>query len=165
MARVYISVGSNIDRHINICAGLNALKQRYGKLQLSSVYETKAVGFDGDPFFNLVVALDTGESPQAINRFLKAVEDMQERKRQQEKFSPRTLDMDLLLYGDKQMDQPGLKIPHEDIFKYAFVLEPLAEIAPEIIYPGETKTFAKLWRNYKAEKQFSNANIIDWQIF
>lgn len=165
MAKVYISVGSNIDRHINIYAGLNALKQRYGKLQLSSVYETEAVGFDGDPFFNLVVAFDTDESPQAINQFLKAVENMQGREHQQEKFSPRTLDMDLLLYGDKQMDQPGLKIPREEIFEYAFVLEPLAEIAPEMVCPGETKTFAELWQTYQAEKQSSKANIVDWQIF
>lgn len=164
MVKVFVSVGSNIDRHINIYAGLNALKQRYGELQLSSVYETEAVGFDGDPFFNLVVAFDTDESPQAINQFLKAVEDMQGRERQQKKFSPRSLDMDLLLYGDKQFDYPGLEIPRKEIFKYAFVLEPLAEIAPEMICPGETKTFAELWQNYKVEKPLSQAAIVDWQI-
>lgn len=165
METIYVSVGSNIDRHINVYAGMNALKQRYGELLISSVYETDAVGFDGNPFFNLVVAYGTDESPQAANQFLKAVETMQGREHQQEKFSPRTLDMDLLLYGDKQFDSPGLKIPRGEIFKYAFVLEPLAEIAAEMVCPGETKTFAELWRNYKAEKQPSKSNIVDWKVF
>lgn len=165
MEKIYVSVGSNIDRHINIRAGLNALKQRYGELLISSVYETEAVGFDGNPFFNLVVAYEADESPQAVNQYLKAIETMQGRERQQEKFSPRTLDMDLLLYGDKQFDFPDLKIPREEIFKYAFVLEPLAEIAAEMDCPGEAKTFAELWQNYEVEKQLSKANIVDWQVF
>lgn len=164
MTRVYVSVGSNIDRHINIYAGMNALKQRFHEPQLSSIYETEAVGFDGDPFYNLVAAFDTNESPEAVNQFLKAVEEMQGREREENKFSSRTLDMDLLLYGDRQMDLPGLQIPREEIYKYVFVLEPLAEIAADMVCPGDTRTFAQLWQVFKDENQAPQSRVVDWDI-
>lgn len=164
MPTVYVSVGSNIDRHMNIYAGLHALKQRYGELRLSSVYETEAVGFDGAPFFNLVVAFETDEPPQAVNSFLKAVEKMQGRKHGEEKFSPRTLDLDLLLYGGEKLDLPGIKVPRDEIFKYAFVLEPLAELAADMQCPGHDKTFQELWQSYLAEGHPSSSRVVDWQI-
>lgn len=165
MTRVYVSVGSNIDRHINIYAGLNALRQRYGELTLSPIYETEAVGFEGDPFFNLVVVFETSEPPQAVHVFLKAVEDMQGRERPVEKFSPRTLDMDMLLYGDQLLNLPGLEIPRDEIFKYAFVLQPLTELAADKICPGTDKSFAQLWLDFQAGRELEEAKVVDWQPF
>lgn len=165
MTRVFISVGSNIDRHINIYAGLNALRQRFGELTLSSIYETPAVGFLGDPFFNLVVAFETDEAPLEVNLFLKAVEDMQGRERPVEKFSPRTLDMDILLYGDQQLNLPGLEIPRDEIFQYAFVLQPLAELIGEERCPGTDKSFAQIWLEFQAGRELKEARIVDWHPF
>lgn len=162
MTSVYISVGSNIDRHINIYAGLNALCKRYGELVLSPVYETTAVGFEGDPFFNLVVVIQTQEAAEDINLFLKAVENMQGRKRSAEKYSPRTLDMDMLLYGDQQLNQPGLEIPRDEIFKYAFVLKPLSDLIPDKICPGRNKTFAQLWLDFQSGRELEEMTVVDW---
>ena len=164
MTQVYVSVGSNIDRHINIYAGVNVLRQRYGTLQLSSIYETEAVGFDGDPFFNLVVMFETEEPPLTVNEFLKAVEEMQGRDHLADKFSSLTLDMDILLYGVEEINLPGVEGPREEIFRYAFVLQPLAEIAPDIICPGRTETFSELWENYQASHHTTGGKAIDWQI-
>lgn len=162
MTSVYISIGSNIDRHINIYAGLNALRQRYGELTLSPVYETAAVGFKGDPFFNLIAVIETDETPLDINLFLKAVENMQGRKRSAEKFSPRTLDMDMVLYGDQQLNLPGLEIPRDEIFQYAFVLKPLVDLIPDQKCPGSSRTFAELWQNFQSGRELEEMKVVDW---
>lgn len=165
MTRVYVSVGSNIDRHINIYAGLNALRQRYGSLVLSSIYETEAVGFDGEPFYNLVVMFETEEPPPAVNEFLKAVEDMQGRDHLADKFSARTLDMDILLYGEQQLNLPGLQIPRDEIFRYAFVLQPLTELVADETCPGTGKTFTELWLDFQSGRELPEAKIVDWKPF
>src|SRR3569832_726787 len=98
MARVYVSVGSNIDREYYIRAGLAALREHYGKLQCSLIYESMAVGFDGDDFFNLVVGYDTVQPVHEVAATLRATEQQQTHNRRAPRFSARTLDLDLLLY-------------------------------------------------------------------
>ena len=95
MTAIYLSLGSNVNRHKNITAGLDALATLFGELKISSVYESKSVGFDGSNFFNLVVGAETSLSIIELSEILKRVEDNNGRKRNGPKFSPRTLDIDI----------------------------------------------------------------------
>ena len=154
MARVYVSIGSNIEKEKNIPSAVKALQAHYGPLDISNVYETKAVGFDGDDFHNLVVGFDTNESPLEISQKLKEIEANHGRTRGKEQFESRTLDLDQLLYGDLVMQMDGINVPHPDILHYNFVLKPLAELAGNALHPDEDQTIDELW-----EKQLQNGEM------
>ena len=132
MARIYISIGSNINRSYHIQAAVSALTQHFGPLTLSSVYESEAVGFAGSAFYNMVVAADTSLSIADCVGLFKQIEDSYGRDRSAAKFSGRTLDLDLLTYDDVVCQQP-VELPRAEITENAFVLWPLAEIAPDVI--------------------------------
>ena len=153
MASVYISLGSNINRAPNTRAGVAALRAQYGELRLSSVYESVAIGFEGGHFYNMVIALQTDAPVTTLVHGLKEIEERHGRLRQSPKFSSRTLDLDLLLYDNEIINQPGLQIPRHEIIKHAFVLWPLAEIAPQLKHPQLEKTYAELWRDFDKDKQ------------
>ncbi len=159
MAQVYVSVGSNIDREQNIEAALQALKELYGELQLSSVYESDAVGFDSEPFYNLVLGFATDQSPQAVQAELHRIEDRFGRLRT-DALSARTLDLDLLLYDDVVMSEGKLVLPREDISRYAFVLGPLAEIAGEQRHPVSGQRYADMWAAFDDSSQ--PLTRVDW---
>lgn len=144
MARVYVSVGSNIKKEKNIPSSLKALQEYFGPLEISNIYETKSVGFEGDDFYNLVVGFDSNESPLEISQKLKEIETNHDRMRGKEQFESRTLDLDQLLYGDLVMQMDGVNVPHPDILRYNFVLKPLAELAGDLIHPEENKTISTL---------------------
>lgn len=155
VTQVYLSLGSNINRQHNIHAALDALANQFGALQISSVYESKSVGFNGSNFFNLVVGITPNLSIPALSDALKKIEDDNGRSRQGPKFSPRTLDIDILTYGDfVGIDgDSGIVLPRAEITQNAFVLLPLTEIAPEQKHPQLQQTYAKLWQVYDKKSQ------------
>lgn len=153
MAEVFLSLGSNIDRERHIRAGLDALTEQFGELRVSRVFESEAVGFDSDDFYNLVVALYTDLPVGQLALRLREIEDANGRLRAGPKFSARTLDIDILLYDDLTGTIDGVKLPRGEIQKNAFVLQPLAELAPEHRHPLTGQTFAEMWAEYDKSKQ------------
>ncbi len=153
MARIYISLGTNINRDSNTQTGVDALRKRYKGLLLSSVYESEAVGFDGDNFYNMVIGLETNEDVFTLASHLRQIEEDNGRDRDQPKFSSRTLDLDLLLYDDLIINEQGLQIPRDEILSRAFVLWPLAEIAPDLMHPQANKSYASLWQAFDKSKE------------
>jgi 2-amino-4-hydroxy-6-hydroxymethyldihydropteridine diphosphokinase len=148
MPKGYISIGSNIDKDKNILASLHALEHQFGELTISSIYESDAVGFTGDSFYNLVVGFNSELSVKEVAKQLRQIELDNGRTRNSQKFSPRTLDLDLILYDDLIINDGRLQIPRDEIEHYAFVLEPLAEIAPSLKHPIIHISYAELWEKF-----------------
>lgn len=153
VVQVFIGVGSNMDRDRHIRAGLDALAREFGELQVSPVYESEAVGFDGSPFLNLVVGVRTGKTVSELSHCLKAIELDHGRQPDARRFSPRTLDLDILTYGE--LDQPcnGVDIPREEILLNAFVLRPLADLAGDCRHPVDGRTYRELWQAYRSDQK------------
>ncbi len=151
MAQVFVGVGSSINRRENILSGIAALRDEFGELVLSPVYESEAVGFSGVNFYNLVVELHTMMDIDECIQALKSIEVKHGRPENAPKFAPRTLDLDLLLY-DQKID-PLIDLPRAEILKNAFVLKPLSELAPTLTHPVSGLTYRSLWQNYPREKQ------------
>ena len=148
MPKGYISIGSNIDKDKNILASLRALEHHFGQLTISSIYESEPVGFTGDAFYNLVVGFNSNLSVKEVAKQLRQIELDNGRTRDCQKFSARTLDLDLILYDDLILNDGRLQIPRDEIERYAFVLEPLAEIAPTLKHPISRLSYAELWEKF-----------------
>lgn len=144
MPRVYLSLGSNIEPERHLRAALDALAAEFGALVLSPVYESEAVGFAGENFLNLVVGIDTELRVGPLAERLRAIEHLNERCRSGEKFAPRTLDIDILTYGDQVGVVDGIDLPRDEILKYAFVLRPLADIIPNERHPVVGQCYRQL---------------------
>lgn len=152
MARIYISLGSNIDREWHVRAAVRELQAVFGALELSRVFESEAVGFQGDAFLNMVIAADTELQVADVIAVFKQIEDNYGRVRDGVKYCGRNLDLDLLLYEDLVCQQP-VELPRAEILQNAFVLWPLAELAPECRHPATGQTFAELWQQYPQTQQ------------
>ncbi|MCX7108269.1 MAG: 2-amino-4-hydroxy-6-hydroxymethyldihydropteridine diphosphokinase [Methylococcales bacterium] len=148
MRKGYISIGSNIDKNKNIPASLEALKLHFDQLTISSIYESESVGFIGDTFYNLVVGFNSEFSVKEVARILRQIELDNGRTRNSQKFSSRTLDLDLILYDNLILNDGRLQIPRDEIERYAFVLEPLAEIAPDLKHPISDISYSDLWKKF-----------------
>ena len=149
MHKAYLSLGSNRDAVANLRSGLAALQARFGAVLHSPVYRTAAVGFEGDDFLNSAAMIQTDLAPQALNDWLHALEDAHGRDRSGPRFGDRTLDIDIVFYDDLVLDGPGhLQLPRDEL-KHAFVLMPLAEIAPGFVDPRSGKTLEALWRAHR----------------
>ncbi len=148
MAKVYLGIGSNIERERYIVAGLDALQGLFGELVISPVYDNAAVGFDGQPFLNLVVGLETDLGVGELARRLRHIETEHGRPGNATRFSPRQLDIDILTYDDLVGAIEGVELPRGEILENAFVLRPLADLAPHHLHPVVGKSFAALWAAY-----------------
>ena len=163
MAIIYISIGSNQDAARQIRYGVQRLDEMFSHLKLSKVYESEAVGFDGDNFLNLVARAETQMTIAQVEQVFKAIEKEAGRRRDVPKFSDRALDIDLLLYDDVICEQP-IRLPRGEILHHAFVLQPLAEIEPQRKHPVVNKTYQELWQAFdKKEQQKLWAIEFDWQ--
>lgn len=146
MARVFLGLGSNIDAEENIRSAVNILRELYPDLVTSAVYESEAVGFQGDNFLNMVVAFTAEEDVEAISEVMDEIEDAHGRQRNADRFMARTLDIDMLLYDD--MIDEAMNIPRNEIDTYAFVLLPLSELAPDMVHPVNGETFIEMWERF-----------------
>lgn len=153
MAAVYLGLGSNIDPEPNLRLAIRELGRRYGELSLSPVYRSAAVGFEGPDFLNLVAGLESDESPTDIHAEIERIHGLAGRERGSERYSSRPLDIDLLLYDDLILEHPRFHLPRSDVLDYAFVLRPLAEIAPDLIHPRTGRTIAEHWAEFGADSQ------------
>ncbi len=146
MTTVLLSLGSNLDPRHHLRSAVAVLRERFGDILVSPAYRTAAVGFDGPDFLNNAVALETTLPLIALDAWLHAVEDAHGRDRSGPRFSDRTLDIDVVYYGDLVMEGPkNLRIPRPEL-KHAFVLKPLADIAPAFVDPVQQLTLAQMWR-------------------
>lgn len=159
MPRVYLSLGSNIDPEANLRLGVSELEKRYGELTLSPVYRSRAVGFEGDDFLNLVAGLKTDDTIESIAEDIEAIHRVAGRDRGAERYSSRTLDIDLLTWGDVVTTVPPVRLPRKDILEYAFVLKPLADIAPEERHPETGRRYIEHWEEMSL--QAAGLNRID----
>ncbi len=150
---VYLSLGSNVSPEKNIKFALDQLCKIFGDVDSSSTYLTKAVGFKGSDFLNLVVRIDTALDPVELIAELHRIEEMTGRVTATKAFNDRTLDIDVLIYDE--VINLDLNIPRDEILKYGFVLEPLAEICPDGIHPTENITFLELWNSLKENLEVS----------
>ena len=153
MALIYLSLGRNVEAQRNIEAAMDALADTFGELIISSVYESEAVGFDGDSFYNLVVGIHSDLGVGELSKILKTIEDQQGRDRSAPKFGARSLDIDILTVDDRVGVIDGIAIPRDEILKNAFVLQPLAEIAPATVHPQNGLTYQQLWQDFDKAKQ------------
>ncbi|WP_428623666.1 2-amino-4-hydroxy-6-hydroxymethyldihydropteridine diphosphokinase [Sedimenticola sp.] len=153
MPRIWISLGSNIEREHNIRAALHDLQAEFGSLLVSNIYESEAVGFSGDAFYNLVVGVDTERSVDELVQLFRAIESAHGRTREGGGFASRTLDIDLLTYGDQIIDRDGLHLPRDEITRYAFVLLPLSELAGESRHPESGQSYRELWEQFDRTSQ------------
>jgi 2-amino-4-hydroxy-6-hydroxymethyldihydropteridine diphosphokinase len=140
VTRAYVGLGANLgDRESTLRAAVEALDEEEGieVVAISTLRETEPVGVGQQPpYLNGAVAVDTTLSGHALLDILLAIEQRFGRVRVPGEHGPRTLDLDLLLYGDEAIDEPGLTIPHPRLHERRFVLEPLAELAPGLVIPG-----------------------------
>lgn len=147
MTTVFLSLGSNIHRESNITAALDRLKAKFGELTVSSVYQSEAVGFTGDYFYNLVVGIECSLSLEALSEVLKNIEDENGRQRTGPRFASRTLDIDIITYGSCVGLKSGIELPRPELYYNAFVLWPIAEIVPDLIDIKTGKTYQSLWQD------------------
>jgi len=156
MTRVYLGIGSNIDRNQAITQALLLLENKLGELVVSPTFESEAVGFSGDNFYNLVVTFTTCLSLAEIVTIYRDIEDQLGRDRSNEKFSARKLDIDPLLYGDRICEQP-VQLPRNEILQNAYVLWPLSILAPDEKHPITGLSYAKHWHDYDKKQKL-------WQV-
>ncbi len=146
MTTVYVGVGSNIDRERHVKIAIEELAEIDSSLRVSSVYESAAVGFEGERFYNLVVELQTSQTLSHFSHLLRKIELKWGRRESAAKFQNRALDLDILLFGEQVSLQPPV-VPRKDIFIYPFVIQPLYELCPNLIIPDDGRSITEVWQN------------------
>jgi len=153
MAEVLLSIGSNINREHNIRGCIHELERLFGDVHISPWYESEAVGFDGAPFINLAVAIQTEQSVGDLALSLRDIENRFGRDRSSPKFSSRTLDIDILTYDDCVGVVDGVELPRAELLEHAFVLLPVSRLRPNSLCPGTTQCYAALWQQFEKTSQ------------
>jgi 2-amino-4-hydroxy-6-hydroxymethyldihydropteridine diphosphokinase len=145
---VYVAAGSNVVPERNLARAVAALTREFPGIRFSPWYRNRAVGFDGEDFVNLVAGFDTLLPVREVLGRLHAIELDCGRMREAPRWAPRSMDLDVLLYGDLVCDEPGLKLPRPDLIRRAYMLGPLAQLAPEVMHPTAHLPIGELWRRF-----------------
>jgi len=145
---VYVAAGSNIEPQRNLNAALARLRAEFPDLRVSPAYANAAAGFAGADFINLVVGFTTELPLATLLERLHAIEAACGRPRAAPRWAPRSMDLDVLLYGDAVGDFAGAELPRRDLARRAYMLGPLAELAPELVHPTLGVPVAELWRRF-----------------
>lgn len=153
MHTVALSLGSNITPEPHLREALDALQLRYGHLRTSSVFESESVGFNGANFLNMVALIETEETLPALAQFFKVYEDEHGRQRSRPKFSGRTVDIDILTFGQSSGVIDGIQLPRAEIVDNAYVLWPLSQVCFEEVHPTLGQTYGALWESYDKKRQ------------
>ena len=149
MARAYVGLGTNLgDREATLREAVDLLREQVDVRAVSSVRETEPWGLvDQPPFLNAAVEVETELTARELLDLLFDVEQSLGRTREGPRYGPRTIDLDLLVYGEERLDEPGLTVPHPRLHERRFALEPLAELAPDLVVPGRGPV-SRLLRDY-----------------
>lgn len=148
---VYLGLGSNIERETHLCAGLDALRELFGDLECSPVFESEPIGIRSDCFLNMVVHFKTSMALHKLNQHLKQIEMVNGRYEEPRKGLP--LDIDVLLYGQEIGAFDKITLPRAEILTNAFVLWPLAILAPDVLHPVQQRSFLELWQGTHINQQ------------
>jgi len=148
MPDVFAAAGSNVHPERNLRTALDALAQIYAPLRISPAYRNKAVGFEGEDFINLVVGFTTDDAVHKLRRQLQQIETLCGRPAVAPKWAPRTMDLDILMYGQQLSSEPGLILPRPDLLKRAYMLKPMADIAPDVQHPTLHRSMRELWEAF-----------------
>ena len=148
MPRVFVAAGSNIEPEKHLAQASRAMAQSFPEVRFSPWYRNEAVGFDGDDFINFVAGFTTELSVHDVVKRLREIETACGRPRAAPKWAPRSMDLDILLYGDLVHEEPGLKLPRPDLVKRPFMLGPMADLAPEVVHPTLHMTIGELWQRF-----------------
>jgi 2-amino-4-hydroxy-6-hydroxymethyldihydropteridine diphosphokinase len=148
MPNVYVAAGSNVEPERNLYKAQEQLERDFPQVRFSSWYRNRAVGFEGNDFINFVAGFPTQLQVHAVIERLHAIESLCGRPRDAPRWAPRTMDLDVLLYGDLVCEEPKLHLPRPDLLKRAYMLGPLAELAPEVVHPTEGLTIGQLWQRF-----------------
>ena len=151
MPDVFVAAGSNVQPEAALRTALDALERIYGPLKVSPAYRNKAVGFEGDDFINLVVGFATSDALPEVRRKLQQVETLCGRPPNAPKWAPRTMDLDILLYGGVVSTEPGLLLPRPDLIKRPYMLKPMADVAPDVVHPTLHRTMKQLWDEFEQD--------------
>jgi len=145
---VYVAAGSNVAPEENLARAIAELERQFPGTRFSRAYRNRAVGFSGDDFINLVAGFDTELPLSEVLTRLHAIETLCGRPRGAPRWAPRSMDLDVLLYGDLVCTEAAVKLPRPDLLKRAYMLGPLAELAPEVRHPTERLTIGELWQRF-----------------
>jgi 2-amino-4-hydroxy-6-hydroxymethyldihydropteridine diphosphokinase len=155
MPEVFVGLGSNIEPEANLRWALRELTNRFGDLDRSSVYRSPAYGFEGPDFLNMVVGFATESSVDSVEAALSKLENVRGRD-SADRAGSRTLDLDLLLYG--QRVDAAKRLPRMDVLSYPFVLAPLADLAPALRHPVTGDVIGEAWR--RASKRVATLTVL-----
>ena len=145
MAEVFLALGSNVDAERRLRQAATLLKQGFPGIRFSACYRNPAVGFEGDDFVNAAALFQSDADIPALLERLHAIEEQCGRYRDDPKWAPRAMDLDVLLLDHRVGEWPGLKLPRPDLMRRAFMLGPAAELAPQFRHPVAQRTLAELW--------------------
>ena len=148
MTPVYVAAGSNVEPESNLARACEEIAHTWPDAVFSRAYTNKAVGFDGPDFINLVVGFHTAQPLAQVIARLRAIETRCGRPRYAPKWASRTMDLDVLLFGDLVEKTSDYTLPRPDLLKRPYMLGPMAEIAPRVKHPTAGKTIGELWTEF-----------------